>query len=67
MKTVGNSKNRLHHIHNDEQYKFDVFKTNRIVKEDKSENIFFQVKYTKYFSKSREVVLILVKNYQRME
>ncbi len=44
----------LHHIHNDEQYKFDVFKTNRIVKEDKSENIFFQVKYTKYFSKSRK-------------
>lgn len=33
----------LHHIHNDEQYKFDVFKTNRIVKKIKAKTFSFKL------------------------
>ena len=33
----------LHHIHNDAQYKFDVFKTNRIVKKIKAKTFSFKL------------------------
>ena len=33
----------LHHIHNNEQYKFDVFKTNRIVRKIKAKTFSFKL------------------------
>ena len=39
----------LGYIHNDEQYKFDVFKTNRIIKKIKAKTLSFRVKVLSIF------------------
>ena len=39
----------MRYIHNDEQYKFDVFKTNRIIKKIKAKTLSFRVKVLSIF------------------